>query len=146
MARSDEIKAQRRRRTDNLGAKQNLGVTAPLDPAYEYRWVNDTGVRVHQKTQQDDWDIVRQDGGIVKEDASDLGSAVSVVVGGKADGSPMRAYLCRKPKESAAEDRAAKEARRREVDEQIRGGAVSGPGAATGPQFYVPGTGRNVVG
>lgn len=145
MARTDEIKAARRRRTDNLGARQHLAVTAKLDPAFEYRWINDSGARIYQKTKQDDWDIVTQDGGVVKEDASDLGGAVSYVVGAKPDGSPLRSYLCRKPKEFAEEDRAAMEARRRAMDEQIRGGAVPTPGGASGPNFYVP-SGRNTVG
>jgi hypothetical protein len=146
MARSDEIKAARRRRTDNLGTPLKLATSAPLDPAYEHRWINDAGVRMYQKTRQDDWDIVTQEGGVVKEDATDLGSAVSVVVGTKPDGSPLRSYLCRKPKAFAEEDRAAKEAERRAIEEQIRTRAAAGSEGASGPNYYTPGTGRNVVG
>ena len=54
--------------------------------------------------------------GGVKEDTTDLGNAVSYIVGTNKDGSPMRAYLCRKPKSYFDEDQAAKHA---ELEQQL---------------------------
>lgn len=137
----------RRRRTDNLAeARFNLSFVGEKDPAYEYRWINDHDLRMHQKTVADDWDVVRQDQGIVKEDGASLGTEVAHVVGTKKDGSPLRAVLCRKPKEYCAEDRKRAEVQRAEMDEQIRRGAIAHPQGGVGPQFYTPNTGRNSVG
>ena len=83
---------------------------------YAYRWINDSpgGARLYEKTKNDDWDIVSQDGGVLKNDATD--GAVSVIVGTNPDGSPLRAFLCRKPKSWYDEDQAEKAAK---LDEQL---------------------------
>jgi len=145
--RQQQEQQRRRRRTDNLdGARYKLRVDESLldRENYEYRYVVDRGDRLRAMTQDDDWDIVTQDGnGVVKEDSTDLGAAVSVVSGTKEDGSPERLYLCRKPKEFAEEDRAAKERRRQEIDEQMRtlGRADAG---VSGGDYYNP-QGRNTI-
>ncbi len=112
--RTDERKPRketaRRRRKDRGGiVGQRLGVAeSNLDfNAFSYRWINDAPARMIAKTKEDDWDVVHQNGKEIA-DASDLGSAVSQVVGTHADGSPMRAYLCRKPKDWYDEDQSAK--------------------------------------
>lgn len=136
--------AKRRRRTDNLAeARFNLSFSGEMDPAYEYRWFNDDGARMYQKTVQDDWDVVRQSDGIMKEDGDAHGSEVAHVVGAKKDGSPLRSVLCRKLKEYADEDRRKKEARLAQMDEEIRTGALSQ--SAKGQAFYQS-HGRNTVG
>ena len=139
--------ARRRRRTDNTDTyRRKLAVNhLNLDhEAYEYRFVVDRDNRLYNMTKLDDWDVVAQDGGEVKEDSTDMGAGVSVVSGTKKDGSPERLYLCRKPKEWAVEDRAAKERVRAERDEQIRTLALSGSDAAKDGAFFNP-NGRNTV-
>lgn len=115
----DKRETQRRRRAtgavnQTLG---KLGVNPDLldHSQFAYRWFNDTqNGRLTMKTTHDDWDIVKDPS--VKEDNTDLGSAVSIVVGANKDGSPLRAYLCRKPKTYFDEDKA--EAQKR-LDEQL---------------------------
>lgn len=99
-----------RRRKGALGGfRQRLAVnTNGLDPNYEYRWVNDDKMRLHALTQQDDWDLVADPSKSVKQDGTDLGSAVSTVVGKDESGQPVRAYLARKLKSFVEEDKAEK--------------------------------------
>lgn len=91
--------AGRRRRKDRgevVG--QRLGVNkSMLDfDNFAYRWIKDTPARIFAKTREDDWDIVKQDGTAVKDDA-ETDAAVYHFSGTHPDGSPMRLYLCRKP-------------------------------------------------
>jgi hypothetical protein len=118
--RSEERTAVRppRRRNAAAGvAGYRLGVAqSKLDfDNYSYRWINDAPARIHAKTVEDDWDIVMNEGG-VKDDSADLGKAVSQIVGTAKDGSPVRAYLCRKPKDYFEQDQKAKSA---ELDRQL---------------------------
>lgn len=108
---------QRRRKNRGGVTGQRLGVNASmLDfKNYVYRWINDRPARMFAKTKEDDWDIVHQEGGEVKAE-SDLGSAVSFVVGTNPDGSPMRAYLCRKRRAWYDADQ---EEKKRELEEQL---------------------------
>lgn len=143
--RAEAEKVERRRRTDNLGQAKRLSVIGPLDRAsYEYRWVNDVDVRLMQKTRYDDWDICAQEGGALKPDVSHDG-AVRTLVGAKKDGQPMYAYLCRKPKAMAEEDRRAKKRQLDAIEEQIRRGAIPDPQGAVGDAFYTPDSGRNTL-
>jgi hypothetical protein len=105
------------RRRKNTGVTgQRLGVVeSMLDrEKYAYRWLNDNPGRLMNKTKEDDWDIVFNDG--VKEDSTDLGNAVRQVVGTHKDGSPLYAYLCRKPKTYFDEDQSSKH---RDLDRQL---------------------------
>lgn len=131
---------QRRRKGRETGELTGvrLGVLASsLDhEKYVYRWVNDAPGRIHGKTQEDDWDVVRKSG--VKEDSADMGDAVSEVVGVKPDGSPMRAYLCRKPRKFYDEDQAEKTANLdRQLADMKRGRDRSGAPQAD----YIPASG-----
>lgn len=138
-SRAETLQRDRRRRTDASGMPRKLAVTGDLDRAgYEYRWINDADARLHMKTQQDDWNIVSQEGGELKPDASDYSGATRALVGSKKDGSPMYSYLCRKPKELAKIDRAAKDARLDEIENQIKRGAPASVPEANGPEFYKP--------
>ena len=109
---------------------------------FAYRWINDTAVRLFAKTKQDDWDIVNNQGGAVKEDSADLGDAVSYVTGVSADGSALRSYLCRKPKAYYEEDKKAAQAA---LDEQLaqlqRGNAADGANQSD----YVPESGISIA-
>lgn len=117
-SRSDEELPARRRRNDMETVGKRLAVnTSLLDyDRFSYRFINDAPARLFQMTQQDDWDIVTQNGAIVKSDSTDLGDAVSVTVGTKPDGSPLRSYLCRKPRKFYDEDQKKKQT---DLDEQL---------------------------
>jgi hypothetical protein len=117
-SRSDEELPARRRRNDMETVGKRLAVnTNLLDyDRFSYRFINDAPARLFQMTQQDDWDIVTQNGAIVKSDSTDLGDAVSVVVGTKPDGSPLRSYLCRKPRKFYDDDQKKKQT---DLDEQL---------------------------
>lgn len=120
---------------------RRMGVNPDLldHSRFAYRWINDEmGDRLVRLTKHDDWDIMSNSGGEMKEDATDLGDAVSIIVGTHPDGSPKRAYLCRKPREWYEEDQTAKQA---ELDEQLnqlrRGNARDGASQSD----YVPHSG-----
>lgn len=132
--RKEETQQRRKQRGGVIGRR--LGVNESLldFDHFAYRWINDDPARIFSKTKEDDWDLVHQDGSEIKGE-SDEGSAISQVVGTKPDGSPLRAYLCRKPKPYYEEDQAEKQ---RELDEQLaqmrRGNARDGSSQSD----YVP--------
>lgn len=117
-SRDDEAMPARRRRADVGTTGKRLAVrTDMLDlEKYVYRWVNDSEVRLFRLTKQDDWDVVLQDGSVLKEDNTDLGNAVSMPVGTKPDGSAMRAYLCCKLRRFYDDDQKMKQT---DLDEQL---------------------------
>lgn len=108
---------ERRRKRDGGVIGRRLGVTDEnLDfDNFVYRFINDSPARLFNKTKQDDWDIVSNTGDVI-EDTADAGNAVSRVVGTKPDGSPLVAYLCRKPKKFYEEDAARSQ---EQLDKQL---------------------------
>jgi hypothetical protein len=140
--RKEEEQTRRRKRDGGELTGRRLGVAmSMLDfDNFAYRWVNDSPARIFAKTKEDDWDVVMNDN--VKDDSADIGNAVSQVVGSKADGSPLLAYLCRKPKTYFDEDQNEKS---RELDAQLAA-MRSGKDRAGGNQSdYVPNTGINLA-
>lgn len=137
-------KTQRRRRNRGSVHGSRLGVSEDLldFDKFAYRWFNDTpgGARLFDKTKSDDWDIVGQDGGILKSDATD--GAVSVIVGSTANGDPLRAYLCRKPKAYYDEDKAAKAA---ELEAQLNRMRHGGDNPEAAKHAYVPHSGIQIA-
>lgn len=125
--RADETQRTRRRRQDTSElAGLNLRIPEELkDPAFEYRWINDTGGRIHAKTKMDDWDKVE-------------GVAPVVVDKTPRSGEPMRAFLCRKPKQLHEEDKAKAQARINEQENSLRRGKVTDPKGLSGADAYVP--------
>ncbi len=137
-----EQQQQRRKKRGGLSGQRMAVNMSMLDlEKYTYRWVNDTPARMFMMTKEDDWDIVHQDGGTVKADADDMGSAVSIVVGTAPDGSALKAYLCRKPIDFYREDQRIKAD---DLDKQLaelrRGNARDG--SALGD--YVPNDGISI--
>ena len=122
--RKEEQRADRRRREFSVQGVGRLGLdTSLLDfGKYAYRWINDEPGRLVAKTKHDDWDMVPNSG--EKDDSTDLGANVSIVVGTLPDGSPKRAYLCRKLKTYFDEDKAATQAALDEQMNQLRRGAT----------------------
>lgn len=108
--RDEELPPRRRRSADATGLTNTLAVPEDLldRQKFEYRWVTDEGIRLHNLTVNDDYDIVSKDvTGKAKDDRSD---AYRVQVGMKPDGSgPLFQYLCRKPRKYAEEDRAVRQ-------------------------------------
>jgi hypothetical protein len=104
--RDEEVAPRRRRSADATGLTNTLAVPENLldRKKFEYRWIVDEGIRLHNLTVNDDYDIVSKDlSGKSKDDRSD---AYRVQVGMKADGSgPLFQYLCRKPLSYAQDDR-----------------------------------------
>ena len=141
--RSEIESGRRKKRGDGGVIGKRLGVSASAMDfgKYAYRWINDTPARLMTLTKEDDWDVVHQNGGVVKEDSPDLGSAVSQIVGSNPDGSPLRAYLCRKLKTYYDEDQKAKaDALDHQLAELRRGNARDG----TPLSDYVPHSGIKV--
>lgn len=117
--RKEEVREQRRKRPgERYAYGRRLGVDPSiLDHAqFQYRWINDKDARMLLLTKHDDYEIVRNDGGAVKEDSSDLGDAVTAHAGVKENGQPFAVYLCRKPRAWYEEDQAAAQ---KALDEQF---------------------------
>ena len=138
---SDENR-QRRKSRDSGVIGQRLAIPASMldHSRFKYRWINDDGAaRIFDKTKQDDWDIVANNGAVA--DSADLGNAVSKVVGLAPDGSALKAYLCRKLRTFYDEDQALKSA---ELDRQIadlrRGNDRDGKSQAD----YIPASGIRI--
>lgn len=129
--RGEAISQERRRRDTNAlaGKRKRLAVSGELDhEKYAYRWVNDDGVRVHDLTVNDDWEVVNDRQGELKKDGAGMGAEVSVHVGRNADGRPIKSILVRKLKSYYEDDEKAKQ---RHIDEQeasIKAGATPGAG------------------
>lgn len=128
-SRGEEQLPERRKRTDISMTGKRLGVNTDLLDfnRFKYRFINDSDARMYQLTKVGDWDIMTQDGGALKPDSNDLGSAISIPVGTKPDGSSLRAYLCRKHLKFYEEDEKMKQT---DLDEQLdrmrRGNSATG--------------------
>jgi hypothetical protein len=146
--RVEEVRAQRRRRADTtgeFGGKLHVNAALLDHNQFAYRWINDSAGRIDELTIRDDWDIIRDPS--IKDDANSEGAQVRQLVGSKVDGSPLYAYLCRKPIEFHKADRAKKHARTNELEKQIMRGVVKGPGALSTDNgtAYVPDGGSNSI-
>lgn len=123
--RAEEVSGRRRRRNSGPYAHgARLGVNEELLDfgKFKYRWVKGTEARLIALTKHDDWDIVTTDGSALKEDSTDLGSAVSVHAGTAENGSSERHFLCRKPKELYEEDQREAQTQLDELMSQLRRG------------------------
>lgn len=139
--RSQKRETERRRRKASETTGGRLGVNPDLldHSKYRYRFINDEPGRLVGKTKHDDWDLIPNEG--EKEDSTDLGSMVSVIVGANPDGSPKRAYLARKLKTFYDQDKAEEqEALDRQLAELRRGNDRSGGSQSD----YVPNSGISV--
>lgn len=105
-----------RRRRASVGGHA-LKLDAPTRPGFKRRWFNDEGNRLADADALG-YDPVHDP----NVETSDIGSGISRLVGTKANGEPLRAYLMETPDELYAEGMAEKEARNRLVDEAIVSG------------------------
>lgn len=116
-ARAEEVRNERRRKagaTTVAGLKLHIDKDR-LDPAYEYRWVNDVPGRV-QALYEQDWDKV-EDPGI----AGGAGTIPTVHVSGNSP-MPTNAILMRKRKDWYEADQKEKQKSLDEMDQSIRRG------------------------
>jgi hypothetical protein len=108
-----------RRRRASVGG-HSLKLTAPARPGFKRRFFNDDGNRLAD-AEELGYDHVSETG--LK--TSSPGSRVSRLVGTKANGEPLHAFLKETPDELYAQGEAEKEAACRTVDDAIRAGRDS---------------------
>ena len=113
-----EQPAKRRRRASVGG--HALKLTAPARTGCTRRWVNDDGNRLATADELG-YDHVSDKG----LQTSGPGSRASRLVGTKANGEPLHAYLMETPDELYAEGLAEKEAAAAQIDEAIKAGRDS---------------------
>lgn len=143
-AAPDAPESPRRRRRPDATAEvvgRRLGVNkAILDLAeYAYRWINDDDARIFAMTREDDWDFVTEKG--VVADPEDLGARLAKVVGTKPDGSPLKAFLCRKPRVLEEMDRRKKTDAQAQIMKELRRGNDK---AGAAQSDYVPNGGITI--
>ena len=109
----------KRRRRASVGGHA-LKLTAPARPGYTRRWVNDADNRIAEIDELA-YDFVNEAG--IKTD--DPSSRVAKIVGTKANGEPLKAYLMETPDELYADGVAEKEAHNARIDTAIREGRDS---------------------
>lgn len=119
----------KRRRRSSVGGHA-LKLSAPNRAGHTRRWVNDEGNNLAEKVELG-YDFVSEDG----LQTSSTGSRVSRLVGTKANGEPLHAFLMETPDELYAQGVAEKEAYNRQIDEAIEAGRDS-----TGQMSQVPST------
>lgn len=146
--RAEETRAKRRRRADtSYEGAHRLSVNHELldHNKFAYRFVNDVGDRILDKTVRDDWDKVPDPD--AKDDSDGLGAPIRKVVGRNVDGSPLHSYLLRKPKEYFDEDAKKKTLRRDELDAAIKRGQHTAPPAQGADQSntYTPSGGISIA-
>lgn len=131
--RSESRETEGRRKRVPLGVTRSKLAVSGRDPNYQYRWVNEQTHNDPDRLNsalQGGYEYVQRAGVTVGEEAadgnSDTGSQVSRIVGTKPDGSPLRAYLMRIPKEFYAEDQQAKQAEIDQTETAIKRGKQTG--------------------
>lgn len=136
--------AQDRKKRVPLGTPHLKMTVSETSPGKKGRWVNDTGGRVQQALAggyefKRDPLITAGDG---LEDANtDIGSAMSQVVGTKEDHSPQRAYYMEIDQDLYDEDQAEKMSKIDEVENAILEGKHNN---ATGKHGYIPDGGNSI--
>ena len=136
-SRVDEERRQRRRRDDGtLDRINRLTLHIPEEveakyPEHNFRWINDEGNRMYQKTQLDDWDTVDE--------------VDAIPVGTDRDGKPVKARLCRKLKEFCAEDAQKKEGALRDQERGLIQGERDDAAKADLPDSVSYTPGRNSI-
>lgn len=125
--REEETQTERRRRKG--GTTEKLAIPDAVKQQYpdmEFRWGRDDGNRMHQLTQNDDWDAV---------------PGVKPIHGGKGEnGQGMNMHLLMKPKAFMREDQAAKMAALDTRDKEQLSRPDAAKAAEQGMEHYsVPG-------
>lgn len=112
----EELRARRERNAGDIDRTYSLKLAIPekarqqYGADYDFRWFNDTGMRIHQATEVDTWQKVPD--------------VLPLTVGTDEDRNPIKAYLCIKPKEFVREDKQRKERGLRDMEKGIVGGST----------------------
>jgi len=115
---------ERRVRRTPINGRRNVLTVAGKDPAYEYRFVNDTGDRV-QAFVEDGWEVVQ--GKDVRIGDKRIGAPKSEGSIAEASvGLGDKAILMKIPKEWYAEDQAAKQDHVNRTEDAMREKALDG--------------------
>lgn len=128
----DEPK-MRRRRKGSVGAGKEGKISSlkryATDKNYKYHVFNDDEYRIHQKTEEDDWDFVKDE----------KGQAIKKPVGTNPDGSVKYGILCKKRREWYDEDKAqAQEELDRTEKELLKGTNEQAHGTLEADKTYIP--------
>jgi hypothetical protein len=132
----DELRQRRSRDAGTIDRTYMLKLGIPekvrqqYEGEYDFRWINDVGMRIHHKTEIDTWQKVP--------------GVDPLTVGTDDDKQPIKAYLCIKPKEFVREDMAAKARALDEVEKGIVRGATEQ--AELNGTSYVPEGSPNRIG
>lgn len=134
--RAEAVAEDRRRRKSTISTDPTLnrfGISEDvLDlDKYIYRAAEDRGMRLHQLTQNDDYDFVTVKG---QKASSATDEGVVRYRAGTVDGAPVYSYLLRKLKKFADEDREAK-VRQNAAEEHAR---LTKPPADAPDNSYTP--------
>ena len=124
----------KRRRRASVGGHA-LKLEAPGRNGFVRRWVNDDGNRIAH-AEELAYDFVTDQS--IK--TTDAGSRISRLVGTKANGEPLRAYLMETPIEEFEGGLAEKEALNRQIDEAITRGVDSTGQLAPSSEQYGEGS------
>lgn len=114
-----------RRQRVPLGVPRNKMLMVAPD-GYMGRWINDEDNRIHHAI-QGGWQLVRDKNKVgegVDNSDTDLGQQISMIVGTKEDGGPLRAYWMIIKKEWYEEDQREKLKPVDEIEKAIKGGKV----------------------
>lgn len=132
-------KAERRRRnTDGLAGKRrrlSLNESALDRSTYAYYWARED--QLDSLTREDDWEIVPDRDGSVKQNSTGMGSEVSINAGIGATGAPERQVLLRKLKKYQDEDEALRMKRADEIEAQMHRSAQTGVNPDDGMKYEV---------
>lgn len=132
----DELRERRTRNAGTIDRMQELKMAIPekarqeYGELYEFRWINDVGMRLHNKTEFDTWQKVPD--------------VAPLTVGVDDDKNPIKAYLCIKPKEFVREDRAARDQNLVDIEKGLVAGATQE--SELQGTSYVPENTRNRIG
>jgi hypothetical protein len=132
----DELRERRTRNAGTIDRMQELKMAIPekarqeYGDLYDFRWINDVGMRLHNKTEYDTWQKVPD--------------VAPLTVGVDDDKNPIKAYLCIKPKEFVREDRAARDRGLLDIEQGLVAGATQE--SELQGTSYVPENTRNRIG
>lgn len=133
--RIEEIRAKRQARgelTNDL--RQRLTVAEQSkDNLWEYRWVNDTQMRIAD-LQSQDWEFAPVETTQGDSRDSGIGTRVERIVNDRTVPTAEKAFLMRKPKEFAAEDRKRRRRSRANAEQDMQRGVVQ---ASDGTQVSI---------
>jgi hypothetical protein len=107
----EELRERRSRTAGSIDRMYSLKMAVPeaaqqqYGDMYDFRWFNDTGIRIHTMTEIDTWQKVP--------------GVPPLTVGTDDEKNPIKAFLCMKPKEFVREDRAAKARALTEMEQGI---------------------------